>query len=933
MLYLIYYLFYIYYFMKNRKYLYYLALSALVLSGGYAADTELVLDESQDGLTWADALWSNGTPQADISALINIGDSENPLLIEGEAVAGRLQVYNNSYLLLTREGNSLATTLTASPYGDIQLYNNSKIVVSDGASLNLANGMSVYLMDNSSFEVNNANFTGKFYNKANQAVIQNGSTWNITGYHADIQDADILVKDSQMISKGNVQMGKGQTEGHSKVMTLQNTTWTMGGYGANFCGIVNVFDSSITSTGHINVGAEGGNASGENLLYMKGSSAEQLSSINTYKLWWNTNGGDTSTTLHQAGNTSVTISNAFDSSNNTNGGGNVLWVFSGDNNTAQSSADSTWGDNGKNINTTGIWKITNAQTVGGIETVSTNSLFKTNSIYLKVSSVEGNDFQSVVDWAGEGNTFRTNYDVFPCLSTGENTNAVSSFTVRDGAVADIGAFIVVGGKVDNSLSGLAQFNVKNNATLNQKTSIVLQNSTVQNSTGRSEFNLDNANINRTSGNLLIGVGSNSRDGNPYQDAISGTSVATIKNTNLTYDGSILLAASSVDLGESGGTHTNVSKLVVENAQLTLNGELWFGHSQSNGGTIYGGASILEIAGENSAFISTTKGLYSGYNTTTYGGDRKILVSGKNNTLSFGSDGAFFMNSASGSKQYGGSFEVNIQGEGHTFQTANNIDIGKNDAVGGSNTFYVKGTSAENKNQVLVNGGTIYIKASNDADSTIVNTMELAGNTILKRSDGGVLNFNLASYDTSLAGSAKFIISGENNEVYLNNFAVGKADLDSASVLLKIEGSTHNINAVNFALRTGGLNIEAATLSFVSDSAGISTLKTSNVNEVSGFIDVDFSKYAAQTTDAMQFILISAENSWDGSNYESDSDSEYIKVALANENDTWRTFMEGNNLVLEYTSYVIPEPSTFAAIFGAIALAFAAYRKKNVQERQ
>lgn len=101
--------------------------------------------------------------------------------------------------------------------------------------------------------------------------------------------------------------------------------------------------------------------------------------------------------MHQAGNTGITISNAFDSSNNTNGGGNVLWLFSGDNNTAQSATDSTWGDNGKNKNTTGIWKITNAQTFDGIETVSTNSLFKTNSIYLKVSSVEGNDFQSVVD--------------------------------------------------------------------------------------------------------------------------------------------------------------------------------------------------------------------------------------------------------------------------------------------------------------------------------------------------------------------------------------------------------------------------------------------------------------------------------------------------------------------------------------------------------
>ena len=236
--------------MKTKRYLFSLAASALFLSGAYAADTELVLDASQDGLTWADALWSNGTPQADITALIKIGDSLNPLLIEGEAVAGKLQVYNNSSILLTGEGNSLTTTLTASPYGNVELYNNSKFVVSGGANLTIANGMSVYVNDNSFFEVNNATFTGKFYNKASQVVIQNGSTWNITGYHGDIQDANIFVINSQMISKGNVQMGKGQIDGHGKIMTLQNTTWTMGGYGANFSGIVNVLDSSITSTGH-----------------------------------------------------------------------------------------------------------------------------------------------------------------------------------------------------------------------------------------------------------------------------------------------------------------------------------------------------------------------------------------------------------------------------------------------------------------------------------------------------------------------------------------------------------------------------------------------------------------------------------------------------------------------------------------------------------
>lgn len=919
--------------MKTKRYLYSIAASALFLSGAYAADTELVLDASQDGLTWADALWSNGTPQADITALINIADSENPLLIQGEAVAGKLDVYNNSYLLLTGEGNSLTSTIIGPPYGDVILYNNSKFVVSDKASLTIANGMSVYVNDNASFEVDGATFTGQFYNKVNSAVIKNGSTWNATGYHNGIQDANILVKDSTINSTTGFQMGSGQTAGHSKVLTLENSDWQFGGNGANFCGIVNILDSSITSTGHINVAAEGGNASGENLLYMKGSSAESLSTMKTFKLWWNTNGGDTSTTLHQAGNTNVTISNAFDSSNNTNGGGNVLWLFSGDNNTAQNSADSSWGDNGKNKNTTGIWKITNAQITDGVETTSTNSLFKNNTIHLKVSSVEGNDLQSIVDWAGETNTFRTAYDVRAYLSTGANTNSLASFTVRDGAVADIGSYVIVGS--DAALSGTASFNILNGATYNQKYHLVLQNSTVAGSTGQSLATLDNAIWNRTNGNLHIGVGLSQRDDNPKQDAISGTSVLTIRNSDpITFGGSILLAGSSVDLSESGGTHTNVAKLVIENTQFTMNGELYFGHSAKNGSTIYGGDTFIEVIGENSAFISSKKGLYSGYNTTTYGGNRKIMVSGKNNTVSFGSDGAFMMNSASGAKQYGGSFEVNIQGEGHTFQTGNDIDIGIKDAVGGSNTFYVKGTSSANKNKVLVNGGDIYIKASSNGESTITNTMELAGNTILsKNSDGERINLLLSSSDSAVAGTAKFIISGENNEVYLNNLSVGRTDLDSGSVLLQIEGSTHNISAVNFAMRTSGLNTQAATLSFVSDSAGISTLKTTSVNELSGFIDVDFSKYVSQTTDAVQFILISAENSWDGSDYESDSDSEYIKVALANENDTWRTFMEGNNLVLEYTSAVIPEPSTFAAIFGAIALAFAAYRKKNGQERQ
>ena len=558
--------------MKKNKYLYTLAASALLLAGNaFAADTELVLNVSEENLTWADALWSDGVPTAETSALINIADNEYPLLIQGAAVTGKLDVYNNTYILLSGEGNSLTTSFTGAPYGDLNLYNNSKIVISDGAALTIASGMSVRVSDNSELVVDNATFTGKLHTKANSVTIRNGATWNITGYEGTINDANISVINSSMVSTGGVGMGRGQTSGHTKVLNLQNSTWAMGGNGVNLSGIVNVLSSSITSTGHANVAAENGNASGENLVFMQGSSAESLSTMTAYKLWWNTNGGDTSSTLHQAGNTDITISNAFDSSNNTNGGGNVLWLFSGDNNTFQSNGgDSTWGDNSKNKNTTGVWKITNVQEEGGVETVSTNSLFKVNTMFLRASSVENNNLQSIVDWAGTGNTFRSSYDIRPVLSTGANTNALTSFTVRDGALADIGSYVIIG--ADAALSGTAEFNILNGATYNQKYHLVLQNSSVAGSTGQSLATIDNATWNRTGGNVLIGVGTNPRNDNPNLNAISGTSILTVKDATVTFGGNMRLAASNVDLSDSESVHTNVSKFVVHNSTFTMNGE-------------------------------------------------------------------------------------------------------------------------------------------------------------------------------------------------------------------------------------------------------------------------------------------------------------------------------------------------------------------------
>ena len=215
--------------MKSSAYLYTLAASALFLAGNaFAADYEYTPGASSAGMAWSTVSWTGATqeeplPQTSSTVLINIDDADNPFTIDGAYTIGNLTANGYTSLLIDGAGNSLTTTFTGAPYGDVNLNNNSSLLVQNGASITIANGMSLKVRNNASAVFDGATLTGGLYDTINSLTFRNGSTWNAKGYHAQMANANILVQDSSVV--GGIAFGNGQTSGNTKLFTLNNSTW------------------------------------------------------------------------------------------------------------------------------------------------------------------------------------------------------------------------------------------------------------------------------------------------------------------------------------------------------------------------------------------------------------------------------------------------------------------------------------------------------------------------------------------------------------------------------------------------------------------------------------------------------------------------------------------------------------------------------------
>ena len=134
------------------------------------------------------------------------------------------------------------------------------------------------------------------------------------------------------------------------------------------------------------------------------------------------------------------------------------------------------------------------------------------------------------------------------------------------------------------------------------------------------------------------------------------------------------------------------------------------------------------------------------------------------------------------------------------------------------------------------------------------------------------------------------------------------------------------------------NVLGGKLEWIADANGITTVvnESSPQEAMTGIISVDFTKllWDEDWGETKTFTLLSCTG---GSNYLKDWVSDYsstlgeILTVNGRITDPDLAAFSADNTKLYVTiakSAAVPEPSTYAAIFGALALAFAAYRRRK-----
>ena len=333
------------------------------------------------------------------------------------------------------------------------------------------------------------------------------------------------------------------------------------------------------------------------------------------------------------------------------------------------------------------------------------------------------------------------------------------------------------------------------------------------------------------------------------------------------------------------------------------------------------------------------------------------ISGSNNTLY--ARGNF--NLSEQVLKNGATINFSMTGEGNVLNV-NNFNVSNQDeSMGGTVNAVFKGDNAANKNQIIIRSGEMILQGSQAFGATTSYTFSMQGNTTLNRGDGRGVWLKIHEWGGKIyTTNTTFEVKGSGNDILLSGLEVGK-DTDNwdeslGKGTLRIVGGENKIVIKStddghngFRLNSGGV------IEFVVDNTGITPITnlTFNNNQSNGMMKVDFSNITTPQEETRYVLFQTSDHNtnvfgelFDVSNPDDVyAHEDFVSVILAKDDDMYRFALEyneseefqdaeGNNinfmqLVIYYTNTTaVPEPATYAAIFGALALAFAAYRRRK-----
>lgn len=391
--------------------------------------------------------------------------------------------------------------------------------------------------------------------------------------------------------------------------------------------------------------------------------------------------------------------------------------------------------------------------------------------------------------------------------------------------------------------------------------------------------------------------------------------------------------------------------------LQVSGATYIGDNDANAGT-----ELLSIAGTNNgkAFVSTSDVKFLALGNINVRGSS---VSGSTQVSTLKIEGANTVAASNGTGRWnvwqgtdtnaGGTSQIimnSSSGVGGAALLGGTWYMGNVNSTGGLNYAEIKGTADA---QNLVGFYAIEMRNSTSADSTLVNRVVVNGYTNL--TGGNATNNPIVGNgdytfrpkvgtNESAGGLSELVIRGEGNSLRMWQMLAGNEASTGGVGRIVLEGGSNVVEAVANLNISGGVgtsrtNVVGGELVLKAQNDTLSGVVSDRVY-FTGVLTLDFSQFKGIEGETYSFKILESRQGWgnpdnktsdiglllEGANSDEDS-NQLVNMIKLGADDQWWLSQDGNSIILNYVTYV-PEPSTYAAIFGALALAFAAYRRRK-----